>query len=165
MIMNAPTTSTPSADEAAIRRMMEAWSAAVTAKDLEGITACYTADTMLYDAIPPFKTIGKAAIREAWANCLPHFPVPCIAAFQDAIVHVSGDIAIAHGLFHFLPTPPDHPAGQTWMRVTIGYRRTAGAWKVLHEHWSVPFNPMNNQAWFIKDPHVADAPDYGQSCA
>jgi hypothetical protein len=61
----------------------------------------------------------------------------------------------------FVPTPPDHPCGQTWMRVSIGFRRLEGSWKVVHEHVSIPFNPMDNQAWFIANPDVADMPDYG----
>jgi hypothetical protein len=64
-----------------------------------------------------------------------------------------------------IPTPADHPCGQTWMRVTVGYRRIDGKWKVTHEHVSVPFNPMNNQAWQIKNPDLLDMPDYGQPCS
>lgn len=48
------------------------------------------------------------------------------------------------------------------MRVTLGFRRIGGAWKVLHEHVSIPFNPLNGQAWYVKNPDVVDRPDYGQ---
>jgi len=48
------------------------------------------------------------------------------------------------------------------MRVTVGYRRIDGQWKVVHEHVSVPFNPMDNQVWFIRDPNTVAASDYGQ---
>jgi ketosteroid isomerase-like protein len=83
---------------------------------------------------------------------------------RDIAIHAAADVALAHYLCHFAPTPADHPCGQTWMRVTEGYRRTATGWKVIHSHVSVPFNPMNNQTWFIRDPDVADLPDYGQPC-
>ncbi len=152
-------------DEADIRRTFAAWTAAVEARDLDGITANHTADSVLYDAIPPYKTIGKEAIRQAWANCLPYFPEAFATECRDIIVHVAGDVGVVHGLFHFVPTPADDPSGQTWMRMTIVYRRSDGIWKVLHEHVSVPFNPLNNQAWFIKQPDVVDGPDYGQPSA
>lgn len=45
-------------DEAEIRQLLAAWSAAVGAKDLDGITANYLPETVLYDAIPPYKTVG-----------------------------------------------------------------------------------------------------------
>lgn len=148
-------------DEAEIRRMIAAWSAALEAKDLEGLTAHYLPETVLYDAIPPYKTVGKDAIRQLWANCLPYFPEKFRSEHRDIVVHVSGDIALVYCLHHFIPTSAEHPSGQTWMRVSAGFRRVDGHWKVVHEHISVPFNPMNNQTWFIVDPDVADMPDYG----
>jgi hypothetical protein len=48
------------------------------------------------------------------------------------------------------------------MRVTVGYRKINGKWKVIHEHVSIPFNPMNSQAWMIKNPDVVDMPNYRQ---
>ena len=166
--MSTPTTPASATatdiDEAELRRVIAAWSAAVSARDLDGIVADYLPDTVLYDAIPPYKTVGKAAIRQAWANCLPYFPERFTLEHRDLAIHVAGDVAVMHGLVHFLPTPADDPSGQTWMRVTVGYRRIEGKWKVLHEHVSVPFNPMNSQAWFIKNPNVIDQPEYGQPC-
>lgn len=80
---------------------------------------------------------------------------------RDLVIQVSGDLAVMHGLHHFVPTPADHPSGQTWMRVTAAYRRIDGQWKSFHEHISIPFNPMNNQAWTIRDPDTIDMPDNG----
>lgn len=148
-------------DEAAIRRMMTAWSRALEAKDLDGLTADYAPDAVLYDAIPPYKTIGAGNIRQVWANCLPYFPDQFKSEHRDVSIHVAGDTAFLHCMHHFIPTPADHPCGQTWMRVTVGYRRIDSKWKVVHEHVSIPFNPMNNQAWFISDPDKLETPDYG----
>jgi uncharacterized protein (TIGR02246 family) len=152
---------TMSEDEAAIRRVIAKWSAALEAKDLDGLVADYADDAVLFDAIPPYKVVGKAAIREAWANCLPYFPEQFKSEHRDIVIHVSGDTAIVHGMHHFIPEPIDHPSGQTWMRVTIGYRRINRHWKSVHDHISIPFNPMNNQAWMIRDPNTVDMPDYG----
>lgn len=152
-----------SSDTDAIRTLLTTWARAIEAKDLDGITAHYTADTVLYDAIPPYQTVGKEAIRQTWANCLPFFPERFTVELRDVVVQVSGDVAWAHFLIHFSATPPDHPCGQTWMRTTGGFQRRAGVWVASHEHVSVPFNPMTNQTWFIKDPAVIDAPDYGSA--
>lgn len=152
-----------SSDTTAIHALLTAWARAIETKDPDGITAHYTADTILFDAIPPYKTVGKEAIRQAWADCLPYFPDQFTTDLHDVVVQVSGEIAWAHFLLHFSATPSDHPCGQTWMRATVAYQRRAGAWVVEHEHVSVPFNPMNNQAWFITDPSVVDVPDYGDA--
>lgn len=48
-------------DEAEIRRLISQWSRALEAKDLDGLTADYAPDAVLYDAIPPYKAEGVAA--------------------------------------------------------------------------------------------------------
>lgn len=152
----------PSASDATtIRALLTRWARAIEAKDLDGITAHYSADTVLFDAIPPYKTIGKAAIRQAWDNCLPFFPEQFTTDLRDVVVQVAGEVAWAHFLLHFTANPPDHPCGQTWMRCTSCFHRQGGTWVAQHEHVSVPFNPMTNQTWFITDPAVVDTPDYG----
>lgn len=148
-------------DEAAIRRIIANWSAALESKDPDGLVADYADDAVLFDAIPPYITVGKDAIRQVWSNCLPYFPERFTSEHRDIVIHVQGDTAIMHCLHHFIPEPADDPSGQTWMRVTVGYRRIRGQWKSVHDHISIPFNPMNNQAWMIRDPDTVDMPDYG----
>lgn len=152
---------TMSDDEAAIRRLIDAWSRALEAKDLDGLVADYADDAVMFDAIPPYKTVGKEAIRQAWASCLPYFPEKFRSEHRDIVIHVSGDTAIMHGMHHFIPEQADDPIGRNWLRVTVGYRRIDGKWKSVHDHISTPFNPMNSQAWMIRDPNTVDMPDYG----
>lgn len=163
--MNASIHNTPTAaqDEADIRRLIAAWSQALEAKNADGLTSAYAPDALLFDAIPPYKTVGADNIRTVWENCLPCFPDEFTSEHRDLVVHVDGDIALVHGLHHFVTTPADHPCGQTWMRVTVCYRRIDGRWKVVHEHVSIPFNPMNGQAWQITDPDALDMPAYGDA--
>jgi ketosteroid isomerase-like protein len=147
-------------DEATLRKMMHDWSMALEAKDPDGLVAAYLPETVLYDAIPPYKTVGKDAIKTVWSHCLPYFPASFKSEHRDVVFHVSGDVAFAHGVHHFVTVPADDPCGKSWMRVSVGYKRIHGEWKVLHEHVSLPFNPMNNQAWNITNPDVLDVPDY-----
>ena len=147
-------------DEQQILELMAKWRAALERKDVAAMMEDYAEDALLFDGIPPYKTEGVDGIRQVWENCLPYFPDEFKSEHRDIQIHVSGDTAIAHGLHHFVPTPADHPCGQTWLRVTIGFRRIAGQWKVVHEHASIPFNPMTNQAWQITDPDKLDMPDY-----
>jgi len=149
-----------SEDEAAIRRLIANWTAALEAKDVDGLVADYADDAVVFDAIPPYKTVGKEAIRQVWANCLPYLPERFKSEHRDIVIHVTGDTAIMHGLHHFVPESADDPIGQNWLRVTVGYRRVNGKWKSVHDHISTPFNPMNGQAWMIRDPEAVDMPDY-----
>jgi ketosteroid isomerase-like protein len=38
-----------------------------------------------------------------------------------------------------------------WVRVTICYQRQQGAWRVFHEHVSVPFDPMTGKPGFTPE--------------
>ena len=147
-------------DEKAILDLMAKWRAALMRKDVDAMMEDYADTAVLFDAIPPYKTVGVAGIKAAWQSCLPYFPASFDCEHRDVTIHVNGDTAIAYGLHRFIPDDPDHPCGMTWMRLTIGYSRLAGKWKVVHEHISIPFNPMNNQSWPITDPGKLDAPDY-----
>ena len=142
-------------DEAAIRGLIAAWSRALEAKDVEGLTAAYDPGVVLFDAIPPCRVVGVAHLRELWSMCLPCFPDDFTSEHRDVTVAVSGDVAFAHGLHRTKTADPDHPAGQTWLRFTSCYRRIEGQWRVVHEHISIPFNPMTNEAWYVKDPEQA----------
>lgn len=150
-------------DEAEIRGMLAAWNAAFEARDVDSLTANYLPVSVLYDAIPPYKVVGQDAIRQFWTNVLPHFPEKFQSEHRDLTLHVSGDVALVHGLHHFVTAPADHPCGQTWVRRTIGFRRIDGKWKVVHEHVSLPHNPANNLTWKITNPDVVDMPGEGQS--
>lgn len=152
-----------SQDEAAIRELMAAWGRAVENRDLDAIEAGYAPNAVLFDAIPPYKTEGPQNIRKLWESCFPYFPETFKSEHRDIEVHVDGDVAFVHCVHHLLPTPPDHPCGMTWLRVTAGYRRIDGVWKVVHEHVSIPFNPMNNQAFYITDPDVIETPNYDEA--
>ena len=46
------------------------------------------------------------------------------------------------------------PAGHArdWMRVSAGYQRIDGQWKVVHEHWSAPFDMETGTALFSLKP-------------
>lgn len=146
-------------DEERIRALISEWSRALEAKDAEAMMAHYLPSAVLYDAIPPYKTVGREAIQHAWESCFPHFPDEFKSEHRDLTVEVDGNVAFVHGLHKFVTAEP-HPCNESWMRMTVGYRKVDGAWKVSHEHISMPFNPMNNQVWQIVDPEELSQPDY-----
>lgn len=139
-------------DEEAIRELADQWSKALEAKDLEGLTADYAPDALLFDVKPPYKTKGVDAIRRLWEVCLPYFPAKYKSVHRDFEVTVSGDLAFAHGLHQIKPTSEDHPAGGMWLRVTVCYQRRGGKWQVVHEHVSLPFDPATGQVSYITEP-------------
>lgn len=138
-------------DEAEIRRMIAAWSRALEAKDVDGLTADYAPDAVLFDVKPNYRVDGPEAIRQVWRQCLPHFPATFRSEHRDLQLTVGGDVAFCTALHHLKIPGEPHPAGSTWMRVTVCYRKIDGKWRVAHEHVSLPFNPMTGQVAYITD--------------
>lgn len=139
-------------DEAEIRRLAAAWSKALEEKDIDGLVKGYVPDALLFDVKPPYQTQGVDAIRRLWEACLPYFPARYKSERRDFKVMVGGDAAFAHCLHHIQPIGEESRAGETWIRVTICYQKIDGRWHVVHEHVSVPFDPMTGQVSFITDP-------------
>ena len=145
-----------SRDEQAIRAMIARWRTALESKDLDGLTADYAPDAVLYDVKPPYRIEGAAAIRQLWASCFPFFPASFRSEHRDLKIELSGDVAFCFGLHHLVPIdPPQHPAGATWIRVTACYRRVEGRWRVVHEHVSIPFDCATGQVAPITDADLA----------
>jgi len=139
-------------DETQLRQLIADQMSAICAKDVDRIMAHYAADVIFFDCKPPFQTKGADAFRRIWEECLPYFPASFGIETRDLSVIVSGDLALAHWLFRFTGKEKDHPAMQTWMRLTGGYQRKQGRWQIVHEHCSVPFDPETSQAVFTLEP-------------
>lgn len=137
--MNATTT-----DEQVIRELMAGWIKAVSEKDTEAMLVDYSPEVVLYDCKPPYAIRGKAGIAKMWQACLPCMPRDLRPVHEDFKLVVGEDVAFAFGLARFeSPSDPDSMACQSFVRVTIGYRKVDGKWKVEHEHVSLPFDPMS----------------------
>lgn len=160
-MLNTKTYTAPSTTIEEIQVLLAKWREAVENKDIDSLLTLYADDVLSFDVCPPYKTQGKEGIGQAWKGCLPHFPDTFQSEHRDIMIYSDGEIAFVSGVHHFVPEPADHPCGLTWSRMTLGLKRTNGGWRIVHEHASIPFNPMTNQAWFIKDPDVLDHPDYG----
>lgn len=152
------------ADAQRILDIAQEWSRAIEAKDADRIVEHYADETLLFDAIPPFITRGRNAIAELWRQCLPYFPDKVQSKHRDVNVEVSGDLAVLTALHHFVPDQDDHPCATTMMRVTVVYRRIDGDWKVVHEHVSVPFDPITNKAYYLQPgDDVTKAPAWDEA--
>lgn len=153
--MSAATLKHPSTQEAEaeIRAAIDAWSKAMEDRNVDGLVADCAPDILLFDIKPPYQLQGIDAYRKVWEQCLPCFPAKFQSEYRDLKITVDGDVAFVHGLHHIKPIgDPKHPAGLTWVRLTVCYRRIDGKWKSVHEHVSVPFDPRNGQVAFITEP-------------
>lgn len=146
------TTSTITTHEAQIRQLIADQQHAICTKDVKQIMSYYANEFIVFNVTPPFQINVREAYRQVWEACLPYFPNSFGIEMQNLNVTVRDDLAIAHWLSHFTGMEPNHPAMQTWMRITAVYRHNQGNWQIVHEHNSVPFDPETSQAAFTLNP-------------
>lgn len=146
------TASTITSNEAQIRQLIADQQRAICTKDVDQIMSRYATEVIIFDVKTPFQTKGKEAFCQVWEACLPYFPDSFEIETRDLTIAVNDNLAVAHWLFRFTEMEPDHPAMQTWMRVTAVCQKNQGNWQILHEHLSVPFDPETSQAAFTLNP-------------
>ena len=127
-----------SKDEAAIRALLETVHRAHHDKDATAIVAPYAPDAAIFDLAPPLSHRGTdLQEKRAW---LDTWEGPVDRESRDFSTVVSGDSAFCHGFYRLSGTPK--AAGRSisfWMRATVCLHREEGAWRIVHEHTSVPF--------------------------
>jgi ketosteroid isomerase-like protein len=127
-----------SRDEADIRALVETIDKAHHNKDAAAIVSPYAQDAVVCDLAPPLSHRGmNLQVKQAW---LETWEGPIERESRDLDITVSGDFAFCHGFYRLGGTPK--AAGRPisfWMRATVCLHRDAGAWRIVHEHTSVPF--------------------------
>ncbi len=127
-----------SGDEAQIRKLIEHWAAALRAKDLEGVLATFTPDARSYDLAPPLQQ-DAGGRRQALAAWFPGFSAIGYEIGEDLDIAVSGDVAFCCSLNRLGGKLLSGDEFEIWVRVTMGFRKVDGTWKIAHAHTSVPF--------------------------
>ncbi len=117
--------------EAEIQGLLDAWSAAVRAHDLNGAVRGRSADIVMFDVPAPLQAKGIDAYRDTWTL---YFGDPGSRLFELRETHIVAgeDLAWVRAILRC--TTDEAPAG----RLTMGLRRVDGAWVVEHEHHSFP---------------------------
>lgn len=138
--------------EAQIRQLIEARVVAIREKDVDAATAILAPDALLYDALPPLKRSGAAAIRAKTAEWAGWYDGPIGYEIRDLSVTAGADVAFCHYLNRVSGTMTNGSSVAMWLRSTVCFRKTAGSWTIVHEHTSVPFDPENGQASLTIQP-------------
>jgi uncharacterized protein (TIGR02246 family) len=136
----------PSGDEAAIRALEARFAAAVSAKDVDGIMRVYAPDVFVYDVTPPRQYVGAAAYRKDWEGFTSGFKGPVKFEVSDLAVDVAGPVAWSHSIQRAAGTDPNGQPSEVTVRVTDVYRKTAGGWRIVQEHVSVPVDLASGKA-------------------
>jgi uncharacterized protein (TIGR02246 family) len=125
-------------DEAAIRELVESWEKAVRAKDLDGILANHSTDMLMFDVPPPLQSKGIEAYKKTWNLFFSWSDDPVVFEIKHMETTAGTDVAFVAALMRCAGTEKNGERIELEFRLTIGLRKIAGRWMVLHEHHSIP---------------------------
>jgi len=129
---------TAAEDEAAIRKLVESWAAAVRRKDMPAILRNHAADILMFDVPPPLRLEGIQAYEESWAPFYAASPTPTPFDIQEMSVTAGRDVAFVAALERCALAGPGGMNVDLDFRLTIGLRKIDGQWTITHEHHSLP---------------------------
>lgn len=127
--------------EPEIRAVLDRWVNATRTKDLDGIMACYAPDVRAFDAIARLQFQGVEAYRKHWEYCLGFVEGEMLFKMHDPEIVVRDDIAFSHFLATCGCTDENGDEQVGWTRGTVCLQKTNGEWRIVHEHYSMPFDP------------------------
>ena len=126
--------------EPEIKALIEAWADAVRRHDLPAILAHHADDIVMFDVPPPMQSRGLAEYKKTWDLFFAYHKPGQAFDVEELKLHVGDTVAFAVAIMRCgsaTVSGPPAPAGFQF-RLTIGLCQVDGAWRIQHEHHSVP---------------------------
>jgi uncharacterized protein (TIGR02246 family) len=126
-----------SEDETALQELIAQWAKAVRDENLPGIRANHDPDILMFDVPPPFLSRGLEAYMATWQTFYPMQARPIAFDFEEVEITAASDVAFATAIGHCDYIEHGKKADLKF-RLTMGFRKSNGQWRIVHEHHSVP---------------------------
>ena len=125
-------------DEIEIQALIERWAKAVREEDMAGIRADHDSEILMFDVPPPLFSRGLDAYMATWEPFLSWSEKPVAFDFHDVTVTAGRDVAFATAIGRCAGREPNGKREELKFRLTMGFRKIDGSWRVMHEHHSLP---------------------------
>jgi uncharacterized protein (TIGR02246 family) len=129
-------------------QMLDAYKAAVLAKDVDAFVSLYDENVHVFDLWNTWSMRGVEAWRRMisdWFSSLGTEQV--LVDYRDATSLIHGDLAVGHAILGYKAISPEgkqlHSLNN---RLTMTLKRVDGVWRVVHEHTSAPVDPSTLKA-------------------
>jgi ketosteroid isomerase-like protein len=131
---------TKASTQSEVRTLLQSWSDAARAKDIDRLMSLYSPDIVYFDVVPPLRYTGSAAVRANFLRWFDGFESSIGQEIRDSQILASGDIAAAYMLIRASGTLKDGREVGYWVRATVCCKRSSDRWLITHEHISLPFD-------------------------
>ena len=127
-----------SQDELEIRDLIEQWVASVRAEDREGIRAAHDSEILMFDVPPPFSSQGLEEYMATWELFFSRSERAASFGLANVKVTAGNDVGFATATGRCADFDAAGKGQPLQFRLTMGFRKTEGRWRIVHEHHSVP---------------------------
>jgi len=129
---------TSSENKEEIRALIERWAKAVREQNRVVITADHDSDILMFDVPPPFLSRGLDAYMATWEKFLSWSEKPVSFDFHDVRITAGTDVAFATAIGRCAGVDRSGQREALEFRLTMGFQKLDGSWRVIHEHHSLP---------------------------
>jgi len=140
------TPATRGTNEDQLRALLDERVQAVHDRDARELTSACAPDIVSFDALPLLRRLGAAAVRARAEDWLGLDDGPVGYEMRDLRIIAGEDTVFASFLNRVSGTMTNGAAVDMWLRSTLCLRQSDGAWVIVHEHTSVPFDAESGQA-------------------
>jgi uncharacterized protein (TIGR02246 family) len=120
-----------------IEALISQWLQAVRNHDLTAIRAGHDPDILMFDVPPPFLSRGLDAYMATWDLFYANAAKPVQFDLRDIAITAGDDVAFATAVGRCCDLSSGSPV-QLDFRLTMGFRKKNGQWRIAHEHHSLP---------------------------
>ena len=106
----------------------------------------YSSDVVYFDAVPPLRFVGSAAVRDRFLQWFDAYKSGIGQEVRDLNIAGGDDIAFASMLIRTGGTLKNGKEFEAWGRATSCWKRTNLVWLITHEHFSLPADSASGRA-------------------
>jgi len=139
-------------NETAIRELIDRFVKAYRARDIDGVISVFAPEIVSFDLVPPLQEVGTEMFRNRWERNFASYEAPIDFEVRDLCITAGDDAAFSHSLNRVSGTMKNGQKTERWLRWTACYRKTNGAWRIVHEQVSVPVDLRNGKAMLDLKP-------------
>ena len=139
-------------DEAAVRRQIDDHVKALCVMNLDDVMSIYAPGIVSFDIEPPLRYAGLESKRAAWAKAFAMLVPPLNYEIRDLHITLSREVAFSYSLNRMNAKLKNGHLTDFWLRWTACFKKTEGAWLIVHEQVSVPADFGSGRAVFDLSP-------------
>jgi uncharacterized protein (TIGR02246 family) len=132
--------------ESEIRALLDDFVQAIRDRDLDGVLSVFAPDVVSFDLGPPLQHGGGTEFRRRWRALFDAHDGAIDYEVRDLEITAGGDVAFSRSLNHFGGALKGGGRSDRWLRWTACFRKRDGAWRIVHEHVSVPVDLQSGNA-------------------